>query len=143
MSYDLENKDREIAIEPIIDLTTCKRWRSFGNKHQGRFYAPKLKIGDNYYFVDFSFIWAEIGDYDDYGRECVKNVKLGYYLGYSTGEEIKAHIWIGEPGQKRASPEVYKLFLDEIKERIICGWDGETEMNVYLYPNQVELSEVK
>ncbi len=143
MSYDLEKKSGHISVTTLIDLIDGPKSRTVGNKHQGRFYAPRLKIGDNYYYVDFSFVWTEIGDYDDYGAECVSNVKLGYYLNPLSGEEIKSHIWIGEPGKKRASPEVYKLFLDEIKERIICGWDRETEMNVYLHPNQVELSEVK
>lgn len=127
-----------------IDLDEERVDFSIGNKNQGRFYAPKLKIGEDYFFVDFSYVWEKVGSYDDFGYGCVRGIKFGFTLNRQTGESNRGHIWIKDlKTNKRAAPEVYVSFLNEIAHNVIIGWDPDTELNVCSFASDIELSENK
>jgi hypothetical protein len=158
MSYDLEDWSKRNAakiynrVEIKIDLTVDLDFEycyQAGNKYQGRFYVPTLIIAGKKYFVDFPYCFDYQSDLKEWDLSPVSFIKMGYYLDRKTGDPVKAHIWIKdlETG-KRAAPEVYKVFIDKLRQNVIgyyyCDAEIFPDSEVRHYPaDKIEFAELQ
>lgn len=155
MSYDLENYGKRNSGPRTYDLDFVGRAPVYelNNLNQYRFYNREFKIGEKRYFIDFSYVVEFTGlSLEDYPDNYVKNIHCGFYINRITGGLEKAHIWIKDPEtNKRATPDIYELFIKEITKPISIGCVEDTdpedgsyyERLVYIDPSLIIWGETK